>query len=186
MHGDVETMVGKGLAAYAREPWLNDGRLDWRDAPKDSGDRDVLRPANDPFDSEGGIRLLTGNLGRSIIKVSAVKPQHRVVRAPAAIFDDQDKVLAAFKDGKLHRDVDRGRARAGAARQRHAGAAQADALARRAAGPRLQGRAGDRRPHVRRVGQGAGRHPCLAGSGRRRADRQAARRRRGRRSIPST
>ena len=105
MHGDVETVVGKGLAAYAREPWMNDGRLDWRDAPKESGDRNVLRPANDPFDSEGGIRLLTGNLGRSIIKVSAVKPQHRVVRAPAAIFDDQDKVLVAFKEGKLHRDA---------------------------------------------------------------------------------
>jgi phosphogluconate dehydratase len=105
LHGDVETVIGKGLAAYAREPWLNDGRLDWRDAPAQSGDRDVLRPANDPFDSEGGIRLLTGNLGRSIIKVSAVKPQHRVVRAPAAIFDDQDHVLAAFKDGKLHRDA---------------------------------------------------------------------------------
>jgi phosphogluconate dehydratase len=105
MHGDVETVVGKGLAAYAREPWLNDGKLDWRDGPKESGNRDVLRSADDPFDSEGGIRLLTGNLGRSIIKVSAVKPQHRVVRAPAAIFDDQDKVLAAFKEGKLHRDA---------------------------------------------------------------------------------
>ena len=105
LHGDVETVIGKGLSAYAREPWLNDGRLDWRDTPAQSGDRDVLRPADDPFDSEGGIRLLTGNLGRSIIKVSAVKPQHRVVRAPAAIFDDQNQVLAAFKDGKLHRDV---------------------------------------------------------------------------------
>jgi len=105
MHGDVETVVGRGLAAYAREPWLNDGKLDWRDGPADSGDRDVLRPASDPFDSEGGIRLLTGNLGRSIIKVSAVKPQHRVVRAPAAIFDDQDQVLAAFTAGKLHRDA---------------------------------------------------------------------------------
>jgi phosphogluconate dehydratase len=105
MHGDVDTVVGKGLAAYAREPWLNDGKLDWRDGPKESGNRDVVRPAHDPFDSEGGIRLLTGNLGRSIIKVSAVKPQHRVVRAPAAIFDDQDQVLAAFKEGKLHRDA---------------------------------------------------------------------------------
>jgi phosphogluconate dehydratase len=105
MHGDTETVVGKGLAAYTREPWLNNGRLDWRDGPAESGDRDVLRPAGDPFDSEGGIRLLTGNLGRSIIKVSAVKPQHRVVRAPAAIFDDQDQVLAAFKEGKLHRDA---------------------------------------------------------------------------------
>ncbi|MEZ5831050.1 MAG: phosphogluconate dehydratase [Dongiaceae bacterium] len=105
MHGDVETVIGKGLGSYAREPWLNDGKLDWRDVPAESGDRDVLRPANDPFDSEGGIRLLTGNLGRSIIKVSAVKPQHRVVRAPAAIFDDQNAVLAAFKEGKLHRDA---------------------------------------------------------------------------------
>ena len=105
MHGDVETVVGKGLAAYTREPWLNEGKLDWRDGPADSGDRDVLRPANDPFDSEGGIRLLTGNLGRSIIKVSAVKPQHRVVRAPAAIFADQNDVLTAFKSGQLHRDV---------------------------------------------------------------------------------
>jgi phosphogluconate dehydratase len=105
MHGDVETVVGKGLAAYTREPWLNEGRLDWRDGPAASGDRDVVRPANDPFDSEGGIRLLTGNLGRSIIKVSAVKPQHRVVRAPAAIFDDQNQVLTAFKSGQLHRDV---------------------------------------------------------------------------------
>ena len=105
MHGDTETVVGKGLAAYTREPWLNESRLDWRDGPAESGDRDILRPAHDPFDSEGGIRLLTGNLGRSIIKVSAVKPQHRVVRAPAAIFDDQDQVLAAFKEGNLHRDA---------------------------------------------------------------------------------
>jgi phosphogluconate dehydratase len=105
MHGDTETVAGKGLAAYTREPWLNDGRLDWRDGPAESGDRDILRPASDPFDAEGGIRLLTGNLGRSIIKVSAVKPQHRVVRAPAAVFDDQDQALAAFKEGQLHRDA---------------------------------------------------------------------------------
>jgi phosphogluconate dehydratase len=105
MHADVETVFGKGIAAYTREPWLSDGKLDWRDAPAESGDRDVLRPASDPFDSEGGIRLLTGNLGRSIIKVSAVKPQHRQIRAPAAIFDDQNQVMEAFKSGKLHRDV---------------------------------------------------------------------------------
>ncbi|HNB25337.1 MAG TPA: phosphogluconate dehydratase [Alphaproteobacteria bacterium] len=105
MHGDTATVMGRGLASYAGEPWLNDGKLDWRDAPAQSGDRDVLRPAADPFDAEGGIRLLTGNLGRSIIKISAVKPQHRLVRAPAAVFDNQDQVLAAFKAGQLHRDV---------------------------------------------------------------------------------
>jgi phosphogluconate dehydratase len=105
MHGDVETVMGRGLAGYGSEPWLNNGKLDWRAAPSESGDRDVLRPVADPFDAEGGIRLLTGNLGRAIIKISAVKPQHRVVRAPVAIFDSQDQVLAAFKVGKLHRDV---------------------------------------------------------------------------------
>ena len=105
MHGDVETIMGRGLAGYAREPWLNAGKLDWRPAPATSGDRDVLRPLSDPFDSEGGIRLLIGRLGRSIIKISAVKPQHRTVRAPVAIFDNQNDVQAAFKAGKLHRDV---------------------------------------------------------------------------------
>jgi phosphogluconate dehydratase len=105
MHGEVETIMGRGLGRYAQEPWMQDGKLAWRAVPKESGDRDVLRPANDPFDAEGGIRLLTGNLGRSIIKISAVKPQHRQVRAPVAIFDDQNQVVTAFKAGKLHRDV---------------------------------------------------------------------------------
>ncbi len=104
-HGDVTTVAGDGLARYGEEPWLKDGQLAWRPAPTQTGDRDVLRPVADPFDAEGGIRLLTGNLGRSVMKVSAVKPSHRAVTAPAAVFNDQDDVLAAFKAGKLHRDV---------------------------------------------------------------------------------
>jgi phosphogluconate dehydratase len=104
-HGDVSTVAGDGLARYGEEPWLKDGQLAWRPAPTQSGDRDVLRPVSDPFDAEGGIRLLTGNLGRSVMKISAVKPSHRSVTAPAVVFNDQDEVLAAFKAGTLHRDV---------------------------------------------------------------------------------
>src|SRR5262249_5598008 len=70
-----------------------------------TGDANVLRPISDPFDAEGGIRLLTGNLGRSVIKISAVKPAHRNVTAPAAVFDDPQQALDAFKAGKLHPDV---------------------------------------------------------------------------------
>jgi phosphogluconate dehydratase len=104
VHGDVMTAMGPGLAAYAAEPWLNDGRLAWRDAPAVSGDLDVLRPAADPFSTHGGLRLLTGNLGRAVIKTSAMKPEHHVVEAPALVFDDQEDVIAAFKAGALARD----------------------------------------------------------------------------------
>ena len=80
------------------------GRLAWRAAPAASGDLDVLRPAADPFSSHGGLRLLTGNLGRAVIKTSAMKPEHHVVEAPALVFNDQEEVIAAFKAGKLARD----------------------------------------------------------------------------------
>ena len=104
MHGDTVTVMGPGLRAYATEPWLDDGQLRWREAPPVSGDLDVLRPADNPFSHHGGLRLLTGNLGRAVIKTSAVKAQHHLVEAPAAVFDDQDDVLAAFKSGRLARD----------------------------------------------------------------------------------
>jgi phosphogluconate dehydratase len=104
-HRDVKTLVGDDLAAYAEEPWLDGGRLKWRPAPAQSLDRDVLRPVSDPFAPEGGIRVLGGNLGAAIIKVSAVKPVHRVIEAPAMVFSSQEEVKAAFKEGRLHRDV---------------------------------------------------------------------------------
>jgi phosphogluconate dehydratase len=92
------------LAAYAREPWLDGGRLAWRAGPAASGDLEVLRPVAAPFSSHGGLRLLTGNLGRAVIKTSAMKHEHHVVEAPAVVFNDQDEVIAAFKAGKLARD----------------------------------------------------------------------------------
>jgi phosphogluconate dehydratase len=104
LHGDANAVMGPGLADYALEPWLRDGRLEWRAAPATSGDLDVLRPADNPFSSHGGLRLLTGNLGRAVIKTSAVKAEHHVVEAPAVVFDDQGAVIAAFKNGHLSRD----------------------------------------------------------------------------------
>jgi phosphogluconate dehydratase len=105
MHRDVKTVAGRDLGAYAEEPGLDDeGRLVWRPAPQQSGDDTVLRPAAHPFSADGGLRRLTGNLGRAVIKVSAVKPEYRVIEAPALVFDSQEAVQAAFKRGELKRD----------------------------------------------------------------------------------
>ena len=105
MHGDVQTVTGSGLDAYTQEPWLSPEGLAWRSAPASSGDINVLRPVSDPFSPDGGLKLMRGNLGRSVMKVSAVKSEHRVVEAPARVFDAQDDVMRAFEAGELERDV---------------------------------------------------------------------------------
>ncbi|HTW35319.1 MAG TPA: phosphogluconate dehydratase [Rhizomicrobium sp.] len=104
LHSDTTTVAGD-FRAYAGEPGLEDGKLAWRDAVPASLDDDILRPASDPFDHKGGLRLLTGNLGRAVIKISAVAPQHRVVEAPAVVFHDQKDFLDAFRRGELERDL---------------------------------------------------------------------------------
>ena len=105
LHEDVLTVAGPGLRRYAREPFLDEGQLAWRDTVSRSLDPAVLRPVSDPFDREGGMRVLTGGLGRAVIKTSAVAPAHRLVEAPARVFDDQAAFIAAFKAGELDRDV---------------------------------------------------------------------------------
>ncbi len=105
MHGDVLTVAGTGLARYAQEPWLSEQGLAWRDAPQRSGDTEVLRSATDPFSADGGLKLVQGNLGRAMVKVSAVKPEHRSIEAPARVFHSQEDVEHAFKQGELHHDV---------------------------------------------------------------------------------
>jgi phosphogluconate dehydratase len=104
LHPDTTTIMGRGLSAYTQEPWLSPAGLAWRDAPAVSGDENVLRPISNPFGADGGLKLLCGNLGRAVIKTSAVQPQHRVVEAPAAVFDDQGAVMQAFKAGTLNRE----------------------------------------------------------------------------------
>lgn len=105
LHEDVLTVAGKSLRPYANEPFLGeDGKAVWRPAPLEPVDDNVVRHASNPFSADGGLRLLAGNLGRSVIKISAVKPENRCVEAPAIVFDDQDDVLAAFKRGELEKD----------------------------------------------------------------------------------
>ncbi len=104
LHGDALTVAGEGLAHYREEPVLDNGVLAWRPAPKQSGDGNVLRPAAKPFSPDGGLKLLNGNLGRAVIKTSAVKAEHRVVEAPALVFDSQETLMAAFDRDELRRD----------------------------------------------------------------------------------
>lgn len=104
LHNDVETIVGHGLERYARMPELTDGRLEWVPAAKVSGDTSVLRGADDPFAKDGGLKVLNGNLGRGVIKVSAVAQEHRCVQAPAVVFNDQNDLARAFDEGRLDRD----------------------------------------------------------------------------------
>ena len=106
LHEDVTTVSGRGLSAYGREPYLSaEGGLAWRDAPEVSGDTAVLRPASDPFSPDGGLKVVRGNLGRAVVKVSSVQSHCRLIEAPAAVFDDQEDVMKAFKAGSLTRDV---------------------------------------------------------------------------------
>jgi phosphogluconate dehydratase len=105
LHADVATNAGRGLDAYAMEPWLDGGKLAWRPGAEKSLDKTILRPVSEPFEVEGGIRLLKGSLGRGVIKVSSVPPDRRRIEAPAALFDSQQAFAAAFKAGKLDRDV---------------------------------------------------------------------------------
>jgi phosphogluconate dehydratase len=104
MHGDAGSCWGESIADFVQEPFLDGDVLQWRPAPQKSLDPDVLTGFDAPFDQEGGLRLLTGNLGRSVIKVSAVKPEHRKVTAPAVVVDSQQALADKFAAGELARD----------------------------------------------------------------------------------
>ncbi|MET0249634.1 MAG: phosphogluconate dehydratase, partial [Sphingobium sp.] len=104
LHRDVMTVARKDLTDYGKEPVLEDEALQWRDVPE-SRDPSILRGAAEAFSPDGGMKLLTGNLGRCIMKVSSVDPERWTIEAPAAVFQDQDDVLRAFKAGELDRDV---------------------------------------------------------------------------------
>jgi phosphogluconate dehydratase len=105
LHRDVITVGGGSLNDYAREPKLDGENLVWKDALPASLDETMLRPAFHPFNPEGGMRLVQGNLGRATFKTSAVDPSRWTIEAPARVFSDQDAVLAAFKAGELNCDV---------------------------------------------------------------------------------
>ena len=105
LHEDVATVAGPGLRRYTEEPFLDGERLVWRAGAVASLDESILRPVARPFSPEGGLRLLQGNLGRGVMKLSAVAPEHHVIQAPARVFHDQAALAAAFQAGELDRDV---------------------------------------------------------------------------------
>jgi phosphogluconate dehydratase len=105
LHEDVKTVWGNGLSGYAVEAKLLEEKLTFEPAVAKSGNATILRPASEPFSANGGLKLLRGNLGQSVIKVSAVKPQHQFVEAPARVFHSQQGLQDAFKAGELTGDV---------------------------------------------------------------------------------
>ncbi|MDP4300085.1 phosphogluconate dehydratase [Leptothrix discophora] len=105
LHGDVMTVADGGMAAYGTLPALAaDGQLGWTPLPAESGDESIVRKAGAPFSATGGLKLLQGNLGRGVMKVSAVPEDRHVIEAPAIVFDSQDALHVAFKKGELERD----------------------------------------------------------------------------------
>jgi phosphogluconate dehydratase len=105
LHRDIMTVAGDDLADYGREPMLENDQLVWRDAPAVTADDTILRPPFAPFSPDGGMRLVTGNLGRATFKTSAVDPARWTIEAPVRVFHDQNDALVAFKAGELERDV---------------------------------------------------------------------------------
>lgn len=105
LHGDVDTVAGPGLARYTREPFLKNGQLSWRDGPTTSLDTQIVRGAEQPFQSDGGLRLIESRLGRGVIKVSAVAPEHWHVSAPCRIFHTQEAFIEAFNNHEFTTDV---------------------------------------------------------------------------------
>ena len=104
VHEDVETVVGRGLSNFIAEPELKSGELRFADGAKRSRDEAVVASAAAPFSEEGGLKLLAGNIGRSVIKTSALKPEQLLIEAEALVFETQEALQTAFKEGKLERD----------------------------------------------------------------------------------
>ena len=104
MHGDAKTSWGENFADFTQESFLDGDKVVWRESPEVPLDLEVLTTLDKPFSPEGGLRLLAGNLGRGVIKVSAVAPEHRIVEAPAVVIDGQDQLAGLFESGQLNKD----------------------------------------------------------------------------------
>jgi phosphogluconate dehydratase len=104
LHEDVMTIIGEGLMRYTQEPKINNHELVWVDGPTASLNESIIRPASNPFSNNGGIKILTGNIGRSVIKTAAVAEEHFIIEANAIVFDEQQDLISAFKRGDLEKD----------------------------------------------------------------------------------
>ena len=105
LHDDVQTILGSGLKAFCREPVLKDGTFAWKPVTRKSLDTSVLRSVDEAFNDHGGLQLVQGNLGRAVIKTSAVKEKHHRIKAPARVFDSQQAFVDAFNSGEFTSDM---------------------------------------------------------------------------------
>ncbi len=104
MHHDVATVAGTDLTPYEMVPEGSNGHVHWKELPEESMDNTVVRNATQPFSDTGGLRVMQGNLGRAVVKVSAVPLERYIVEAPAIVFDTQEALQVAFKAGELNKD----------------------------------------------------------------------------------
>lgn len=104
LHEDVETVIGRGLYRYTQEPILENGKLIYRDGPTESRNKNVIASIEKPFNTQGGLKVMSGNIGRAIMKVSAVDEQHQIIVAPAVVFNDQHELEQRVKSGELNKN----------------------------------------------------------------------------------
>ncbi|MEY5133259.1 MAG: hypothetical protein RLZZ198_1263 [Bacteroidota bacterium] len=104
LHDDVTTIIGKGLTKYTQEPYIVSNTLAWRDGAKESLNESIIRDASTPFSKDGGIKIIKGNIGRSVVKTAAVADEHLVIEAPAIVFNEQHELITAFKNNELNKD----------------------------------------------------------------------------------
>ena len=104
LHDDVTTILGQGLSKYTQEPFIVNNALAWREGAKESLNDSIIRDASNPFSVDGGIKIIKGNIGRSVVKTAAVSSEHLVIEAPAIVFNEQHELIAAFKNNELNKD----------------------------------------------------------------------------------
>jgi phosphogluconate dehydratase len=104
LHDDITTIIGKGLTKYTQEPYIVSNTLAWRDGAKESLNESIIRDASTPFSKDGGIKIIKGNIGRSVVKTAAVADEHLVIEAPAIVFNEQHELITAFKNNELNKD----------------------------------------------------------------------------------
>lgn len=104
LHDDVNTIFGHGLNLYTQEPKIGEKGIKWANGPSESLNTSILRSATEPFQAEGGIKRMQGNIGRGVIKISAVEEENRIIEAPAIVFDEQEDFIKAFKNNELNKD----------------------------------------------------------------------------------
>jgi phosphogluconate dehydratase len=104
LHEEVTTILGKGLSTYTQEPYIVSNTLAWRNGAKESLNDSIIRDASNPFSVDGGIKIIRGNLGRSVVKTAAVATEHLIIEAPAIVFNEQQELITAFKNNELNKD----------------------------------------------------------------------------------